>query len=716
MERGVYFDAWFPRQHCYHPSLPPRRLRMVDDLVDYRATVLVWASLGGGSLSLPYLEQEAFGEVDARSRFYGFVNDSEFIEECHKHGIKVFGVVFEAQGWEFPVELNEAEDTVLALNELRGVGKRDWLGLREFSGNRYPKLWPAFESYFPGGLVNSDGEQVTDLIEECCSRDIHQVPCHAHWVECPDRDHQCFYMDRNNPVWREYLKAIIRIQIDAGVDGVQLDEAELPLGAMQYGACFCKDCMKGFRSYLQGQEPGARSSLLEGVDLATFHYGDWLLKRGYDFKTGRESTPLFDDYYRFQALSIKEYFGELAAYIREYGRERGRDVLVSGNFFNLDPHYLPLADDVDVIITEMRNTTYRQPEWYRYVAGFGGDKDVVVVENPYGGVVPELVESLKKGRGEDRFRASLFEAAAFGSNMTVPYGAWMGSRIEDSFYAPHEVAAEVQSFLAEHEDLYSKQTHNEVAVVYSVASNRLLVSKQDSSDNVLNLKDDSVKVPYRDITADLAAAAVPFDVVIFPDESTASDRVGAHQLTGYPTVILPACSHLTDAQFEALHAYLDQGGCLVVVGDLGVDLAEPLRNRLILHPGTHHLPSVDDVPVDDVLPLGRQVVVTGAEDVSVNIQRLESGAASVHLVNYAYDDELDRARVRSGVRVTVSVAVNDPVATCFGSDGKVAELEVERHENHVSVVLPELGLYSVLLLEPSGQGVTSAYGTTGTQS
>ncbi len=110
MQRGVYFDAWFPRQHCYHPSLPPRRLRMVDDLVDYRATVLVWAALGGGSLSLPYLEQEAFGAVDARSRFYGFVNDSEFIAECHKHGIKVFGIVFEAQGWEFPVELNDDED------------------------------------------------------------------------------------------------------------------------------------------------------------------------------------------------------------------------------------------------------------------------------------------------------------------------------------------------------------------------------------------------------------------------------------------------------------------------------------------------------------------------------------------------------------------------------------------------------------------------------
>ena len=109
MERGVYFDAWFPRQHCYHPSLPPRRLRMVDDLVDYRASVLVWSAMGGGSLALPYLEQEAFGAVEPRARFYGFVNDSEFVAECHKHDIKVLGIVFEAQGWEFPVELDDDE-------------------------------------------------------------------------------------------------------------------------------------------------------------------------------------------------------------------------------------------------------------------------------------------------------------------------------------------------------------------------------------------------------------------------------------------------------------------------------------------------------------------------------------------------------------------------------------------------------------------------------
>ncbi len=449
MERGVYFDAWFPGQHCYHPSLPPRRLRMVEHLVDYHATVLVWAALGGGSISLPYLEQEAFGEIDPRFRFYGFLNDAEFIAECRKHGVKVFGIVFEVQGWEFPVELNEAEDRILALNEPRGAGKRDWLGLREFSQNRYPKLWPPFEHYFPGGLVNSDGEPVGDLLEEACSRDIYGVPCHAHWVECPDREHFCYTMDRNNPVWREYLKAVIRIQIDAGVDGVQLDEAELPLTTLQYGGCFCKDCLKGFRAYLQSLPAEDLPAELRGADLAAFHYGEWLLARGYDFKSDREATPLFAHYLRFQRAAITRYFGELADYAREYATSQGKQVLVSGNFFNLLDQYYALEPKVDLIITEMRNTRYRQPAWYRYVAGFAGPKPVVVVENPYGGVVPEMVANLKAGKGYDRFRMSLYEAAALGANMSVPYGAWLGSIEQDAFYPPHELCVEIQDFLAD---------------------------------------------------------------------------------------------------------------------------------------------------------------------------------------------------------------------------------------------------------------------------
>ncbi|MEA2527927.1 MAG: hypothetical protein QOF73_5154 [Thermomicrobiales bacterium] len=695
-ERGVYFDAWFPRQHCYHPSLPPRRLRMVDDLREYRATSLVWSALGGGSIALPYLEEEAFGEIDPRFRFYGFVNDAEFIAECRKNGIKVFGIVFEVQGWEFPAELSEDEDRVLALNELRGVGKRGWLGLREFSQNRYPKLWPPFEHYFPGGLVNSAGEPVTDLLEEGCSRDIYGVPCHAHWVECPDREHFCYTMDRNNPVWREYLKAITRIQIAAGVDGVQLDEAELPLTTLQYGGCFCKDCMKGFRAYLQELSPNELPTELAGTDLATFHYGSWLLERGYDFKSNREDTPLFWRYLAFQRRQITRYFAELADYAREHAASKGRTVLVSGNFFNLLDQYYALEPKVDLIITEMRNTNYRQPVWYRYVAGFAGPKPVIVVENPYGGIIPKLVAKLKLGKGYDLFRMSLYEAAALGANMSVPYGAWLGSIEEDSFWAPHDLCVEIQSFLADNEHLFSRSTYHEVGVVFSVESNFRRVARRDQfANNRLNVSG-NVSIPFWDICDSLSNAAHPYDVVFFPDGELRPDTLTVEDLLPYRTLILPDCHILTPAQAKLIAGYLEQGGHVLVWGEFAANLPDADRQRIVEHPGVRVAEIDAPFSVERVAD-GPQVLLDESPDLALCIQRVARGAA-VHLIRYDYDEESDATPVLPELTIEVRLpnrferlAIHSPVGEVRG--------ELTTNGDVHRLVLRDVPLYCVAVLE-----------------
>jgi hypothetical protein len=501
-------------------------------------------------------------------------------------------------------------------------------------------------------------------------------------------------MDRNNPVWREYLKAVIRIQVDAGVDGIQLDEAELPMGAFQYGACFCKDCMQLFRDHLLAQPPEQRSPLLDGVDLGSFHYGEWLLERGYDFKADRDSTPLFGDYYLAQCRAIKRHFAELADYARSYARSVGREVLVSGNFFNVDPSYLALADDVDMIITEMRNTTYRQPEWYRYVAAFAGSKDVVVVENPYGGVVPELVELLKSGRGYDLFRLSLYEGAAFGAPMSVPYGAWMGSTIQDSFHPPHELAVEVQTFLADHEDLYSKTTWHEVAVVHSVASTRGLIAKADASDNLTNARDASVRVPYRVATEALSRASVPFDVVIFADGETAPDRVDAETLSGYRTIVLPDCFDLTPAQAKALQGCLDQGALLVVTDRFGESLPAAERQALLGHPGTRTA-AADDAAA--LTPHGPQVTVSAP--LGVNVHRLGERAA-VHLVNFDHDCDSDGVRRTGPLEMSVRLPGSEGMsrAVLHPADGPARELDLDSDGDVHRLRLPDVGVYAVVEL------------------
>lgn len=697
MERGVYFDAWFPRQHNYHPSLPARRLKMVEDLAAYKATVLVWSALGGGSIALPYLENEAFGPIDPRFRFYGYMNDSEFIQECRKHGIKVFGIVFEVQGWEFPVELNEAEDTILAMNEVRGAGKPGWIGLREFTQNRYPKLWPPFEQYFPGGLTNTLGQPITDLTEDCCSRDIHGSALHARWVECPDRPHQCYLMDRNNPAWREYLKAVIRVQIDAGVDGVQLDEAELPLTSLQYGGCFCKDCMAQFRQYLQALPADQLPAALNGVDLSTFHYGAWLLAQGYDFQANREESPLFWDYLRFQRGAITRYFGELADYAREYAASQGRSVLVSGNFFNLFDQYYPLEPYVDLVITEMRNTRYAQPAWYRYVSGFVGQKPVVVVENPYGGVVPDLIEMLKVGRGYDLFRMSIYEGAALGANMTLPYGSWMGSVIEDAFYAPHELCVEVYSFLADHERLYSPRTLNDTAVVYSVESNLQRVAKRDLMADNRDNRSSSEVIPFWEVCDALSAARQPYDVLFFPDGDLRGDTLQADDLRPYCTLVLPDCRYLTGPQAALLEDFAARGGNLLVLGQFGMNLPEARRAALLSHPGVTQAP--EDGFTLDALPGGPQARVSGAAKLAVNIQRVADGAA-VHVIRYDYDTAQDEVAPLAELALDLRLAGRYTRAEVYSPNGAPqVTLTPGAGEDCLRLDLRDVPLYTVVLLQ-----------------
>ena len=687
MERGVYFDGWFPRQHCYHPSLPPRRLKMIEDLEAYHATSLVWASLGGGSISLPYLEEEAWGEVDSRFRFYGFMNDAEFIQRCQERGIKVFGCVFEVQGWEFPVELNEDETEVLSMNELRGVGKKAWLGLREFTQNTYPKIWKPLEDYFPEGLVNSDGEKVTDILEECTSRDIYGEACHSTWVEVPGNEHYAYLMDRNNPVWREYLKAIIRIQIDAGVAGVHLDEADLPIFATGYGGCFCKDCMKLFRAYLQALPAERLPEALKDTDLETFHYGSWLLERGYDFKSDRETTPLYWDYIRFQRKTIVGYFAELADYIKEYGRSKGRDVLVCGNYYYLSPHYYPFEPKADILVTEMNATSYRQPAWCRYAAGFARGKPVIVVENPYGGVGPELLPKLQDGKGYDLFRMMQYEASALGINMSVPYGAWMGSVIEDSFWAPHDLVVEIQDFITQNERLYSTETFSEVAVAFSIQS------AYDWEEHTAG----KVKYPFWPAVEGLVEQHQPFDVVVLPEGVLRQDWITSEDLARYRTVVLPECTFLTPAQLEAISGYLDHGGRVIATGELGQNLDPSERTSLFGHP---HLVRTTDVRANDFAG-GPQVFVEPGIDLAVNLHRVGDKEAAIHVIRYDFDEERDEVPVIE--RMTLDVRLSRPfrslkVLSPLGEVGNHLTFSRERREMH-RIELEDVPLYFVALLQ-----------------
>lgn len=707
LERSIYFDGWYRDNHCYHPSLPFRSMQMIEDIEKYKGTILVWSALGGGSISLPFLHHEAFGEVDPRLRFYGYMNDSEFIAECNKRGIKVMGIVFEVQGWEFPVVLSKDGKHMKQFNVLRDDAPYEYYGLNEFASGKQDKLFAtSLKDYYPDGIINSDGELVTDLWEEVAARTYKGEPVHAQWVEVVNHSRTCYQTCRNNPVWRDYLKKIMQIQIDAGVAGIQLDEAELPITSLRAGGCFCKDCRKQFTTYLKELRADNKlSSQYDCIDLEGFDYKIFINEGGYEFPDG---APLFREYYEFQLRAVKKHFIELVDYARAYARKtQNREILVSGNFFNCMPVYYPFEHSVDVIITEMERTLFKQPYWYRYIAGYSNIKPVLVAENPYGGMIPELLLMLNKGQGYDLYRLFLLEASAYGCNMSVPYGGWMGNTIKDAFYPPRDVTEEIQSFLAEHDSFYSKESGAKVLVPYSFPSYYWKEVTKAYSGNVMTeensilfytptdiLDENTSRLPFWEVIKELSDEQVVYDVKMLGDDDVRVEELSLDELSSYELIILPACDVLTKNQADTFESYVDAGGKLIIFG-LSANNIDGWTDKMKVKEGVFYCenPESKSMAMEGFKNCFKSVnnsieqIIVDNKNIGVHLHK-NGNTRTIHLLNYNYDSIADK--VLPIEKLNIKVRVPDEITNirlhliggktkdlqCMSNDTKVSQLKV----------------------------------------
>jgi hypothetical protein len=292
---------------------------------------------------------------------------------------------------------------------------------------------------------------------------------------------------------------------------------------------------------------------------------------------------------------------------------------------------------------------------------------------------------------------SLYEAAALGANMSVPYGAWLGSVKHDSLWVPHELCVEIQRFLADHERLFSRQTCAETAVVYSVESNFRRVARRDQfADNRNNVSRDE-RVPFWEVCEALSAAVQPYDVLFFPDGHLRPDMLTSDDLLQFRTVILPGCDYLTEAQVVVLGTHLERGGHIVAIGALGANLPDSTRRVLLDHPNVRLL---DEQAALDVgrLPGGPQLRLDRPTNVAINPQRLENGVA-VHLIRYDYDADQDRTPALPELTIDLRLPERYTRASIFSPDSRgTVELSFSNDEHRMT--LRDVPLYTIALLEP----------------
>jgi hypothetical protein len=293
---------------------------------------------------------------------------------------------------------------------------------------------------------------------------------------------------------------------------------------------------------------------------------------------------------------------------------------------------------------------------------------------------------------------SLYEAAALGANMSVPYGAWLGSIEQDAFYPPHELCVEIQDFLAANERLFSRQTYNDVAVVYSIESEFQRPARRDQvANDPLYLASGST-IPFWTVSDALCDATQPYDVLFFPDGELRKDTLTASDLRQYRTVILPDCAILTHDQARLLHDVLAAGTRLVVLGELGTNLPLEVRRSILDHPGTRRVAITAGMAIEDLLDEPQVRVLPGG-DLMINVQRV-GGSAAVHLIRYDFDAQQDRTPPLPELTVELRlperfsrISVHSPRGDMTGALESSGLMHRFR--------LRDVPLYGVALLEPA---------------
>jgi len=500
------------------------------------------------------------------------------------------------------------------------------------------------------------------------------------------------------------------------VQGVQLDECELPMTSMGAGGCFCKDCMREFTEYLVEQKAkGKLSSEWDDIDVANFNYKEYLLERN---STYPEGAPFYKEYWEFQVREVEKYFSELADFARDYAMETyNRKVLVSGNFYNLQPAYYPIQPKVDVMITEMEHSLFRQPYFYRYSAGFADGKPMIIAENPYGGIVPELVQLLDKGKGYDLYRIFMLEASVYGCNMSVPYGGWMGNTIKDAFWPPRALTCEIQDFLYEHENFYPKTPVKGVAVLYSFGSNywrdahRAGNANADSErSNMEHLEatttdwgNTNKPMPFWDTIRELSSQNAMYDVRMMADDEFRKDDLGAETLALYPMIVLPDCYVITQNQAQLIEDYAKNGGKVLVYGRLGenTDLVSRLQgmDNVKFVATSEDMKASMEVFRKEFADMYATVSAVSCSDTRLGMQRFDAdGKTYVHLLNYCYDNDKDQIEPIDEVEITLK-EVSDGIIHVYHLDGETTNFEVEMEGETVKVILKDVPVYTVITVE-----------------
>jgi len=414
----------------------------------------------------------------------------------------------------------------------------------------------------------------------------------------------------NQPGWQQYLESRLMDAIDLGYDGIIIDDFE---GSSRWltntyvgyagqhgsgGGCFCDCCEAGFRDYLKTKYTSGELSSLGIEDIDTFDYSDFLISRGWtqeklgaeaakfyywEYDMPESSVPLYRDYYDFQIQEVVSFTQRLKDSINAYALEKYGKEISWGVNMGEQPYFTHYFYNVyDRNVGSIHGFHYppsgSEAYWYRLDYNIYGNPRVR--DTIYD---PLWVSVINEYETENLLLLKRAEAYANqGSWLTHDWIAIEGPTEEEmaaAFRSDATLVNQYNSFFLDNADFFDFQnmrTGAEVAVIYSTASIHYSILPHQFS--------------FQGICEILNALHVQYDPLAAGDGLAYPDYISDEKLDDYDIIFLPNTTALTAAQVEKFLNYVERGGTIVALGNVGKldeygkELRHPQFEELLAQP------------------------------------------------------------------------------------------------------------------------------------
>ena len=360
--------------------------------------------------------------------------------------------------------------------------------------------------------------------------------------------------DINHPKWRQYVIEQALAAVDAGADGISIDDVSGNRQWVENGlGSFNPASEAGFRQYLKGKYSLAELGELGINDINSFDYSDFLVERGWTVNTirldeypGHAVFPLYADYSDFQAKATAEFISLMMETAKGYAQEQyGRPVMFTECCEYRDCAARYIRPYFDLLTA---GAMYGKERSFQHIVAY--KLGVAVNKSPMVAWLGDTEALFSHYDIPDLHSIYIAEGYASQAQLVGHPGRGHPSQYHDFIFR----YADVFNFTAWHSEA-------SVALLYSLTT----MANEEFYSQTHSL--------FFNLGQLLTDSHYQYDILY-----SHGDDLTVDSLIQYQVIILPKSYQLTAQEKVALLAYAEAGGILMYIGDTQ-DLPSPFTSQ-----------------------------------------------------------------------------------------------------------------------------------------